>query len=358
MAPYETSNDNPAEPKRSLETITGIIQYVYEDTLLKIVKTPRSWMDHDAELVLLKSLKAIHRFHKIAQVPGMFEDSEQKIHSTILQRLISIYRSKGDDSEVELLLMELLRVQSSSTSYSDIPEQLAQAFQATSKRAGETLRLLRLRPAITARLNLTRTDPFPAFHRAIKVGYPDVVRIFCETLPQTISTPDILEQHDLHIAAEQGDLTALEAIIVSQPTVSAINCRDVLGRTPLCLAALTGKLEAVKRLVRANGDPILRDASARNSLHFACAGGWVDVVGYLLNCGVSPNDNTAIQPPLLHVAAAAGSYEICRLLLDHHAHTDDHNGTSAEDVALQRGHSKIAEMIRSAGKRTDTSGRS
>jgi len=322
------------------------------------VKTARSWTDHDAELVLLKTLKAIHRFQQIAQDPGIFEDSELKIHSTILQRLISIYRSKGDDSEVELLLMELVRLPGSCTSNSGIPEQLAQAFQATSKRAAETLRGLHLGSTIKANLDLTGTDPFPAFQRAIKVGYPDVVRIFCGMLPQTISTLDILEQHDLHIAVEQGDLTALDAIILSQPTAAAINCRDVLGRTPLCLAALTGKLEAVKRLVHANGDPRLRDRSARNSLHYACAGGWVDVVSYLLNCGVSPNDNTAIQPPPLHVAAAAGSHEICRLLLDHHAHTDDHNGTSAEDVALQSGHAEIAAMIRSAGKCADTTGRS
>jgi ankyrin repeat protein len=339
-----------------METIAWRIQYVYKDMLSGIVTMPRNWTDHGAELVLLKTREAIHRFEQIAKKPSMFEDSKLKIHSTILQRLISIYRSRDDDSEVELLLTELASLPGSETSNSGILEQLVQALQATSKRAGEMLQDFDLGSAIKAHLNLDGTDPFPAFQRAIKAGHPEVVRSFCEMLAQSSNALDILEQHNLHIAAEKGDLMALDAIMLLQSTAAAINSRDVFGRTPLCLAAFTGKLEVVEKLVNAKGDPRMRDGSTRNSLHFACASGRADVVHFLLRWGVSPNDDTPVQLPPLHIAAAAGSREICKLLLEYNAFTDDHNGRSAEDVALQNGHLEIAAMIRSAGKRPQATG--
>ena len=327
------------------------VECIYKETLSGVVTATRNYEGHAAETVLLKTLRAIHRFEQVAKKPGMFEDSKMRIHSTTLQRLISISRSRDDNSEVELLSRELINLPGLDISNSGIPEQRAQALQATSKRAGEMLRDSNLKSTIKAQLNADGTDPFPAFHRAIKAGHPDVVRIFSQ-MPTTLnSTLDILEQHPLHIAAERGDIPTLDAILLSDTTATAVNSHDLLGRTPLCLAAFTGKLEIVKRLIEAKGNPSLRDKYARNSLHLACAGGRTDVVHFLLNWGLSPNDDTPIQPPPLHTAAAAGFHEICRLLLDHGAWTDDHDGRSAEEVALQSGHGEIAAMIRAAGKR-------
>jgi ankyrin repeat protein len=324
------------------------VECMYKQMLSGVVTATRNWGDHAAETVLRNTLRAIHRFEQVAKKPGMFEDSTLKIHSTTLQRLISIYSLRDDNSEVEFLSRELINLPGLDISNSGIPEQRAEALRATSRRAGEILRDSIVNPAIKTQLNIDGTDPFPAFHRAIKAGHPDVVRIFLE-MPTT--TLDILEQYPLHIAAERGDTPALDAILLSDTTATAINSHDLLGRTPLCLAAFTGKLEIVKRLINAEGDPRLRDASARNSLHLACAGGRTDVVRFLLNWGLSPNDDTTIQPPPLHTAAAAGFHDICRLLLDHGAYTDDHDGGSAEEVARRSGHGEIAAMIKAAGKR-------
>jgi ankyrin repeat protein len=324
---------------------------MYKETLSGVVTATRNYGDHAAEMVLHKTLEAIHRFEQVAKKPGIFEDSKLKIHSTTLQRLISIFSSRDDNSEVELLSRELINLPGLDISNSSIPEQRAQALQATSRRAGEMLRESNLRPTIKAQLNADGTDPFPAFHRAVKAGHPDVVRIFSGMSTTSSNTLDILEQHPLHIAAERGDIATLDAILLSDTTATAINGRDLLGRTPLCLAAFKGKLEIIKKLIAAKGDPRLRDGFSRNSLHLACVGGRTDVVHFLLKLGLPPNDNTAIQPPPLHTAAAAGFHEICRLLLDHGALTDDHDGRSAEEVALRSGHGEIAAMIRAAGKR-------
>jgi hypothetical protein len=328
------------------------VECMYKEMLSGVVTATRNYEDHAAENVLLKTLEAIHRFEQVAKKPGMFEDSTLKIHSTTLQRLISIYSSRDDSSEVEFLSRELINLPGLDISNSGIPELRAEALQATSRRAGEILRdSILLKSTIKAQLNIDGTDPFPALHRAIKAGHPDVVQIFLGMPTTSNSTLDILEQHPLHIAAERGDIPALNTILLSDTTATAVNSHDLLGRTPLCLAAFTGKLEIVKRLITAKSNPRLRDASARNSLHLACAGGRTDVVQFLLNWGLSPNDDTAIQPPLLHTAAAAGFHEICRLLLDHGACTDDHDGRPAEEVALQSGHGEIAAMIKAAGKR-------
>lgn len=327
------------------------VECVYKQMLSGVVTATRNYEDHAAEIVLLKTLGAIHRFEQVAKKPGMFEDSTLKIHSTTLQRLISIYSSRDDNSEVEFLSRELINLPGLDISNSGIPEQRAEALQATSRRAGEILRDSILKPNIKAQLNIDGTDPFPAFHRAIKAGHPDVVRIFLGMPTTSNSTLDILEQRPLHIAAERGDIPTLDTILLSDTTATAVNSHDLLGRTPLCLAAFTGKLEIVKKLIAAESNPRLRDGSARNSLHLACAGGRTDVVRFLLDWGLSPNDDTAIQPPPLHTAAAAGFHEICRLLLDHGACTDDHDGGSAEEVALQSGHGEIAAMIKAAGKR-------
>jgi uncharacterized protein len=326
---------------------------MYKQMLSGVVAATRNYEDYAAEIVLLKTLQAIHRFEQVAKKPGMFEDPTLKIHSTTLQRLISIYSSRDDYEEVEFLSRELINLPGLDISNSGIPEQRAKALQATSRRAGEILRDSILKSTIKAQLNIDGTDPFPAFHRAIKAGHPDVVRIFHGMPTTSNSTLDILEQYPLHIAAERGDIPTLNAILSSDSTATAtaINSHDLLGRTPLCLAAFTGNLEIVERLIAAKGDPTLRDESARNSLHLACAGGRTDVVRFLLNYGLSPNDDTAIQPPPLHTAAAAGFHEICKLLLDHGACTDDHDGGSAEEVALQSGHEEIAAMIKAAGKR-------
>lgn len=63
-------------------------------------------------------------------------------------------------------------------------------------------------------------------------------------------------------------------------------------------------------------------------LHFACIGGYVKVVELLLNHGANPAVRTDSEGTSLHLAASAGSHEICELL----SHCGDNKGGQVVDL--------------------------
>ncbi|KXJ15102.1 Transient receptor potential cation channel subfamily A member 1 [Exaiptasia diaphana] len=128
----------------------------------------------------------------------------------------------------------------------------------------------------------------------------------------------------LHIAAACSDPKTLR-ILLEKDTKHLVGKRDAYGKTPLHYAALrcshVGKI--IQLLTDAGGLVISCDNDERIPLHYAARAGIVVSTRSLLE--VSPESlncaDTLSQTPL-HVAAANGQAEVCRLLLENKAEVD------------------------------------
>lgn len=192
----------------------------------------------------------------------------------------------------------------------------------------------------------------------------------------------------LALAAVMGNEAALEVLIYEGADV---NCRDVVGATPLHLAVLNGHLHAVKVLLergRARVDPAAHgfdeatplwlaasfgqlealhilikagaDVDVTNGagvapLHVAIEGGHAGAVGALLVRGkANPNSQwVASRRTPAMTAVIAGNSASLKLLIAANANLDrkDAEGKTAMDHALIRGDVEVIALLESASKR-------
>lgn len=124
------------------------------------------------------------------------------------------------------------------------------------------------------------------------------------------------------------------------------------GFSALGLAAFFKRREVVRYLLEMGADP--RPASRQGgftALHSAVAtdAGDVDVeiVRLLLDKGANPNAKAQSGSTPLHTVGFTGDGESLRLLLKHGADRTIKNsdGKTAADVARERGHRKVAELL-------------
>jgi ankyrin repeat protein len=87
----------------------------------------------------------------------------------------------------------------------------------------------------------------------------------------------------LQRAAENGDVGTLAALLAAQPT--DIDARDELGRTPLMLAVLHGRSEAVATLLAHGADPNAADSQGTTPLQAAQRGEQAAIVQELQRHG-------------------------------------------------------------------------
>lgn len=97
------------------------------------------------------------------------------------------------------------------------------------------------------------------------------------------------------IAAELGDTAELQKLLNNKQDVN-IQAKD--GTTPLMAACKSGKLEAIKLLLKAGAKPDLRDEMGRSALMFAFKSGSKEAISLLLGAGakLSVSDNSGKDP--------------------------------------------------------------
>lgn len=141
------------------------------------------------------------------------------------------------------------------------------------------------------------------------------------------TAPDTTGGTLLHLAAALGSRDCTRALIDAG---AAIDARDVLGETPLHVAAQEGDPAILDTLTRAwwdrEGDPPLpRDARGWTPLHHAAALGHpgllLDLVYLYPGRGVR-DDVTGLGQTALHLAARGRHFSSVSKLLDLHCHTD------------------------------------
>jgi ankyrin repeat protein len=87
---------------------------------------------------------------------------------------------------------------------------------------------------------------------------------------------------DLHVAALQGNLSAVEQHINAE---SDLNQKDAYGSTPLILAITFGRTEVAKALIEAGADMTLTNNDGATPLHIAAFFFRVEIVKALLDHG-------------------------------------------------------------------------
>lgn len=158
-------------------------------------------------------------------------------------------------------------------------------------------------------------------------------------------------------AAGQGDLARMAQIIKEARRVergqagaaNSINHADeeMDGWTALHLAALRGKVGAIKLLAAAGADLNKASHSKQTPLHLAALEGRRATTAALLSLGADASVPDAGGCSPLHLAAAGGHVEVCDLLLRGGANPLALNalGESAGVVALQRGHGAVKALV-------------
>ncbi|KAI4519561.1 ankyrin repeat protein, partial [Schizophyllum commune Tattone D] len=90
--------------------------------------------------------------------------------------------------------------------------------------------------------------------------------------------------------------------------------RDKYGLTPLHTAALSGRLEAARKLI-ARGADVATQFEQYSPIHTAAMNGFQAIVALLLDSGVPLDDRSAYGCTALHIAAENGHVELVRMLL-------------------------------------------
>ncbi|XP_071078436.1 serine/threonine-protein phosphatase 6 regulatory ankyrin repeat subunit B-like [Haliotis cracherodii] len=111
-------------------------------------------------------------------------------------------------------------------------------------------------------------------------GHRDVVKLLVSE-GADVSLVDVFGNNTLHIACMRGDVETMEFVL--SLNVVDINCRGWRSQTPVMGAAWREHRDAVELLVSKGADVSLVDVVGNNILHWACGGGDVEMVEFVLS---------------------------------------------------------------------------
>jgi ankyrin repeat protein len=167
--------------------------------------------------------------------------------------------------------------------------------------------------------------------------------------------PDDLANEVDWPAPDPGAIQVIDAIRRSDPGAgltaaedlrTAVTMRGAGGSTPLMHAALYGDARSVAEMLRAGGDPNVRNHVGASALMWALDS--IDIVRLLLDAGADVNAMSGFdRTPLTLAAAQPGSAPVVRLLLDRGATP----GPAALASASLRGNAAVVRLLLAAGAR-------
>ncbi|CAE7716404.1 Ankrd17 [Symbiodinium sp. CCMP2592] len=129
-------------------------------------------------------------------------------------------------------------------------------------------------------------------------------------------------------------------------------CNDQVCRCKaLSVAALQGRTEVARLLVKARADTNVPDTKGKTALIHAASAGHTEIAGLLLESGAAADMPDPYGMTALMHAAYSGHVKVVHLLLDAGANKDacDRGGKSALAHALCNGHITIAHLLLDAG---------
>ncbi|KAL9961101.1 hypothetical protein ACROYT_G029985 [Oculina patagonica] len=160
---------------------------------------------------------------------------------------------------------------------------------------------------------------------------------------------DKSEWNLLHVAATHGDVTKIESLL---SLGFSIESGDDHGRTPLMLAAVCDKLQAVECLLAKGANPSLEDNDGWNLLHYSSQGGNPVIIELMLSHVPSIDSiNDGGVTALMVAAAFSGKLQAVEYLLAKGADPspEDNNGWNSLHWASYGGNTAVIEKILSYG---------
>lgn len=160
-----------------------------------------------------------------------------------------------------------------------------------------------------------------------------------------VNTVDIHGNTLAMLAVRENNLGLLEQLLLRR---ARLNIRNRDGDTALRMAAFTGKLPFVQRLVEAGAEVNMFGWSP---LSYAAFNGHADVVAYLLKHGAEINAVTENGSTALLLAVRNGHQAAVDTLLKHEADPNiaTERDETALDWAVRTNNTDIAEHLRKAG---------
>jgi ankyrin repeat protein len=117
------------------------------------------------------------------------------------------------------------------------------------------------------------------------------------------------QETPLRIALTSGRHNVIDLLLEAAP--ETIHVADIRGCSPVHLAAKTGDLQSLDKLIERGADPRSCDKIGNNALYYAAASGNIDLANRLLDCGVNVNGSIhEYQSPPLCVAAMEGHVDL------------------------------------------------
>jgi ankyrin repeat protein len=152
---------------------------------------------------------------------------------------------------------------------------------------------------------------------------------------------------DIFEASVLGKVDRIQEILKANPGRVSEHAPD--GFTPVALAAFFGQPAAVKALIAAGADV---NAAARNALkvaalHAAVAGGKIEIVKAILEAGGDPNAQQQAGFRAIHEAGTKANRALAELLIAHGADPSlpNDDGKTAIDLAREKGHVEFADWL-------------
>lgn len=184
-----------------------------------------------------------------------------------------------------------------------------------------------------------------AFHLAVVNGHVKVINsILAHKGRKSTEIGDANEWKPIHLAARNGDLACLSALLQGGARIEATN-NELF--TPLILSASAGHVDAVAYLLEQGANIHAENCNRNTALHMACLNCFDEVVALLVGRGASLGAvNIGKSTPLL-VSVSEGDMESVVILLDRGADINaaDHHGNTALIRAASNNFLGLVELL-------------
>ena len=172
-------------------------------------------------------------------------------------------------------------------------------------------------------------DPRDPIHGTVAIGFD-------------INARDPEGQHGLYLALRENSNEVAD-LLLAHPGLDA-NAANKAGETLLMMAALRGRLDAMRQLI-ARGAAINREGWT--PLHYAASGNDASATRLLLDLNAHVDARAANGNTPLMMAAGFGSIDAADVLVRHGADVSLKNkaGTTASDFARRAGRDGLADQL-------------